>query len=382
MNKKFLSKILIASMLANGINFASEVVNFDAKNFQIISVAYAEIKDVVASDSAILDFGEENPQFIETVKNVAKMRAIQAAKEKAGVYVKSFSKTVNGRLTDDDISAYTSNNITVVDVQYKKIPVQAHDASGNDTGKIAFMYEATVTAKVDTSDLQNYIRRDEKEKITIVQQNNDSQKNVEKIGNDFENLRKTAENKNSEQIQSEVQKINNEVLVQQKNDEGVELYYKKDYQGAISKYNEAIKLNPNLDLAYYNRGLAYTNLKNYSQAISDYTQAIKLNPNYNATYNNRGVAYYDLQNYSQAILDYNKTIKINPNYTDAYNDRGTAYANLQNYDQAIDDYTQAINLNPNYALAYYNRGICYKALGENSKAEADFAKARQLGYNG
>ena len=39
-NKKILSKILIASMFAGGINFAPAVVNFDVKNLKIISVQH------------------------------------------------------------------------------------------------------------------------------------------------------------------------------------------------------------------------------------------------------------------------------------------------------------------------------------------------------
>lgn len=289
MNKKILRNLIVSSLAVGVINFSPIILH--ENNLQIVSVAYAAVENVTASNSAIFDFGEDDPQIVETVKNISKMRAVQAAKEKAGFYVKSFSKSINGILTDDDISAYTSNNIEILNVQYKKIPVQAHDVRGNDTGKIAFMYEATVTAKVDTSDLQNYIRRDEKEKFTIVQQNNESKKNVEKIGNDFDNLRNTAENKNAEQIKAEVEKIDNKVLAQQKFDEAGELYYKKDYQNAISKYNEIIEWNPNYANVHNNRGTAYLGLKNYDKAIKDYNQAIKLNPNYFEAYNNRGIAY-------------------------------------------------------------------------------------------
>ena len=70
---------------------------------QIISVAHAEIKNITASNTAMFDFGENDPQITEYIKNVAKMRAIQAAKEQAEIYVKSQTKTVNGVLTDDDM---------------------------------------------------------------------------------------------------------------------------------------------------------------------------------------------------------------------------------------------------------------------------------------
>ena len=377
--KKFLPKLLIASVLVGGVNFVPAVVNFDTENLQIISVAYAEVKNITASDTAIFDFGEDDEQIINTVKNVAKMRAIQAAKEKAGVYVKTYTKTVNGVLTDDDISAYASNNITILDVQYKKVPVQAHDVKGNDTGKIAFMYEATVTAKIDTAGLTAYIQSDYKEKQNIIQQNNDSQQNISKISSEFNDLRNSSED--IEQIKSKLNQIDLEVLAQQKLDEGIKLYYEKYYQGAILKYTEAIKLNPNYDLAYYNRGIAYYDLKNYSQAIEDYNQAIRLNPNYVNAYNNRGNAYLKLQNYSQAIEDYTQAIKLNPNYDLAYLNRGCTYDDLKNYSQAIADYNQAIKINPNLAEAYNNRGNAYNKLKNYSQAIEDYMQAIKLNPN-
>lgn len=66
------------------------------------------------------------------------MNAIQAAKEQAGVYIKSQSKFVNGVLTDDDISAYASNNIKIISETYKKDYYNESDLSGNLTGNVGF----------------------------------------------------------------------------------------------------------------------------------------------------------------------------------------------------------------------------------------------------
>ena len=94
MNKKILPKLLIASVLVGGVNFVPATVNFDAENLQIISVVHAEMQTYEGKDVAMFDFGEDDAEIIETVKNVAKMRAIQAARDKAGVYLKSYSRTV------------------------------------------------------------------------------------------------------------------------------------------------------------------------------------------------------------------------------------------------------------------------------------------------
>ena len=181
MNKKYWKKFLAASILVGGFNFAPTLVNFDTENLQMISVAHAEIKDVTAKDAAILDFADESAEYTAKVQNVAKMRAIQRARERAGVYLKSFSRTVNGVLTADDISAYTSDKIEISDVKFQKLFYQVKDVNGNLTGKIGFMYEATVTAKIDTTGLQEYIQKSLQEKQRLIDRDKNLQKNIEEV---------------------------------------------------------------------------------------------------------------------------------------------------------------------------------------------------------
>lgn len=414
MNKKILSKVLIATVLVGGVNFAP--VTFNADNLQIISVAHAEIQNVTASDTAMFDFGEDDTQIVNTVKNVAKMRATQAAKEKAGVFIKSFSKTVNSVLTDDEISAYTSNNIEILNTTYKKIPIQAHDVKGNDTGKIGFMYEATVTAKIDTSGLTAYIQQDSQDRQNAVQQNKIAQKNIQQINQDFDKLQNSSES--AEQIKIKLASVNDRMLANEKIDEGNKLYNQKNYQGAISKYSDALKLNPNSAKAYYNRALCYDNLQDYSKAIADYTEAITYNGSDLDAYFNRGIIYVGLKDYDKAISDFKKIIRLKSSYVSAYvnlgvtyyfvgdyeqaienfnkvieiakknssaymrahGNRGIVYTEMKDYKKALADLNKAVELGTKDGEAYYCRGVCNKALGRNAEAEKDFAKARELGY--
>ena len=211
MNKKYWKKFLAASILVGGLNFSPTLVNFDTENLQIFSIAYAEIKDVTAKDAAILDFADESAEYTAKVQNVAKMRAIQRARERAGVYLKSFSRTVNGVLTADDISAYTSDKIEVSDVKFQKLFYQVKDVNGNLTGKIGFMYEATVTAKIDTTGLQEYIQKSLQEKQRLIDRDKNLQKNIEEVDKKYEDLRQNAKNKTPEQIKSELEQINKKI---------------------------------------------------------------------------------------------------------------------------------------------------------------------------
>jgi len=53
--------------------------------------------------------------------------------------------------------------------------------------------------------------------------------------------------------------------------------------------------------------------------------AIRLAPNYDAAYNNRGYAYYKEREFAKAIGDYNEAIQLDPNFAIAYKNRGDAY---------------------------------------------------------
>ena len=81
-SKKFLPKLVIASLLVGGVNFVPAVVNFNAENLQIVSIAYAEVQTVTVNGSAGMSFGDNDEKIMQMAKNAARMNAIQAAGNK------------------------------------------------------------------------------------------------------------------------------------------------------------------------------------------------------------------------------------------------------------------------------------------------------------
>ncbi|MTJ17774.1 MULTISPECIES: tetratricopeptide repeat-containing serine protease family protein [unclassified Dolichospermum] len=163
--------------------------------------------------------------------------------------------------------------------------------------------------------------------------------------------------------------------------QGLDKQNKGDNRGAIVAYNEAIRLNPNNDKAYGNRGIVRNDLGDKQGAIADYNQVIRINPNDALAYNNRGIVRNDLGDKQGAIADYNLAIKINPNLAQVYNNRGIAKAELGDKQAAIQDFNQAIKINPNYAPAYNNRGVAKAELGDKQAAIQDFNQAIKINPN-
>ena len=160
--------------------------------------------------------------------------------------------------------------------------------------------------------------------------------------------------------------------------DGEAKFRKKDYQGAIADFTEAIRLKPDHASAYFNRGVVKYNLGDKEGAITDYTQAISLKPDHAGAYYNRGLAKADLGDKEGAITDYTQAINLKPDFALAYYNRGLAKADLGDKEGAIADFTQAISLKPNHAGAYYNRGNAKSALGDKEGAIADFTQAISL----
>ena len=116
--RKFLAAFLLGSLISTSpVN--AEVRNYDGVGEYIMS-----------------DF--ETP---DVAKQRAMLYAERNAQEKAGVYIKSYSKSSNFELVADEIETMTSGILKVISVDYKVIPMEEYGG---------IMYRATVLASIDT----------------------------------------------------------------------------------------------------------------------------------------------------------------------------------------------------------------------------------------
>lgn len=83
--------------------------------------------------------------------------------------------------------------------------------------------------------------------------------------------------------------------------EGNALLGKADHAGAVAKYSEAIRLNPQHAIYFANRAAAYVNLKDYAKAIADCQSSIDIDPAYPKSRYRLGQSYAAQGEYAQAI---------------------------------------------------------------------------------
>jgi tetratricopeptide (TPR) repeat protein len=147
---------------------------------------------------------------------------------------------------------------------------------------------------------------------------------------------------------------------------------------AVADCSHALDLDPNLALAWYNRGVFYGYMGQTAVAVADYTRALELNPKDVQAWNNRGLAYDQLGQTDRALDDLSQAIKLNPEHVTAWCGRGWVYLKLGQADKAVADFTRAIEVDPNYpelVTVYRLRAQAQGRLGRFEPARADYRAA-------
>ena len=192
---------------------------------------------------------------------------------------------------------------------------------------------------------------------------------------------------------------------------GKKLFDKKDFDGAIRDFTEAIRLKPDYSLYYNFRADAYEAKNLLDRALTDYTKAIELKKDYSLNYSDRSKVYRKLKRYLEALNDIENAIKFKTsNYPDSllFTDKIEIYREMKDYPKALEevdklvaryenssgylimraeirtdlnnkrgaisDYTKIIEDLGNLATlknVYLSRSALYKQLGEYEKAEQD-----------
>ena len=130
-----------------------------------------------------------------------------------------------------------------------------------------------------------------------------------------------------------------------------------DYDGAISAFNQALRIDPNFAPAYYNRGFAQVARKDTAAAMSDFNHVIQIDPSYSDAYFQRGCLEGQAANFDAAKSDFKETIKLNPTNAMACYNLGHVYYFEGELDDAFEQLNQGLKLQSDFAPAYFIRGL-------------------------
>ena len=184
------------------------------------------------------------------------------------------------------------------------------------------------------------------------------------------------------------------------NNRGYTKYKKEDYKGALEDYNKAILLNPNFKMAidnkakmisevcieddkdftekfYLSLGISYINQGDLKNALENFNEVLKYNTNLDLAYFYKGVTEQHLGKNDDAIQSYTKAIEINKKMIDAYFNRGQILIKTEPK-LALDDFVTAVALDPKFIDAYYSIAVAQKNLGQYHDALKNLDKILEL----
>jgi len=110
-----------------------------------------------------------------------------------------------------------------------------------------------------------------------------------------------------------------------------------DFKNAVEYYNLAIKAEPALATAWYNRGIARTKLKQYSLAVVDLNKCILIDTGFKEAYFSRASALWRTGNLQFALTDVSKYISYFPAHPEAREMRYLIALEAEDWEVAIQD---------------------------------------------
>jgi tetratricopeptide (TPR) repeat protein len=132
---------------------------------------------------------------------------------------------------------------------------------------------------------------------------------------------------------------------------------------------------------HYNAGVDFQEQGQLEEAKTEYDEAIRLNPELVLAYSNRGLVYIALGQHEKAVQDLDEAVRLNPELALAYSSRGVAYGVLGQPQRAIEDFTKAIHLDTQLPIAHAGRAVEYARLNMDVEAQQDVERAVELGFN-
>ena len=260
------------------------IISAVAAMFLLTSPVNAEIKNITAE--GFYNVGDDMNESQKASRQKAYNEALRIAIEKAGIYVESYSKSVNFKLTKNQISTIAGE---IVDVKEENVKYRIESLENN-----VLRYIATIYVDIDTDIIA--------QKLEIQKKNTESIKNGnEGIENNFGDLKSDNENiEKVRQLEELYTKASNEDIDP---DEKIKLALK------ILEIEE----NYRNGVGYLLQGIAYNQKKMFDKAIENDLKYTKFNPGDAYGYFCCSLDYLGLKDYENALKCINKAVEIEPN---------------------------------------------------------------------
>lgn len=121
---------------------------------------------------------------------------------------------------------------------------------------------------------------------------------------------------------------------------------------ALEWYETAIKCDPRMADAHYNRANALANLRRNIEAAAAYREAIRLRPDHDKARVNLGLLFYGQGQIQNAMNEFSMAVAMNPMNPKAHANFAIALYGDGKFEEALEHFRAAAAINPTYLPTY------------------------------
>jgi protein O-mannosyl-transferase len=162
-----------------------------------------------------------------------------------------------------------------------------------------------------------------------------------------------------------------------RNNLGMLLSDRGDFQAAIEQYRVALQLRPANPEMHNNLANALMQTGRLEDAVGHYETALKIVPNYADAHHNFAILLLRLGRPAQAADEEEKALKVRPS-ADGYNNLGTALALLNRVPESMAYFELALRMKPDFIDSYNNLGNALMRLGRTPEAIVRYEQALRI----
>jgi tetratricopeptide (TPR) repeat protein len=190
---------------------------------------------------------------------------------------------------------------------------------------------------------------------------------------------------------------------------GLSLYSRQQYSDAIDQYLLALEINPDWAEAHFALGMTYNHTRFHHGAIRSFNEAARLKPNNEDAWYNIGRTHVEfLRDTTAAILEcesalvrgqafpkvtlllgtlyeavgwtdnaqqaYADATQLDDRLADAWEHKGLLHYRLEEFDEALEAFEKVVAISPSAAVARFNLGVIRYNRGEFEQAAMEYRK--------
>lgn len=124
-----------------------------------------------------------------------------------------------------------------------------------------------------------------------------------------------------------------------------------NFEGALREYTEAIRLQPDYALAFFDRGVVYGEIGKSEAAIADYRRAIALDATKYEYQYNLGTELRKLRRFDDAISALQAAKVLDPGNLQIRQNLGATYCNVARHKEAVTEFEELLAMDPDWNMA-------------------------------